>query len=86
VLSAGIHTITLHFAGGDLSFAKLEGPFVVRKLQLFSQGSFVMLHRIGYAFDLRLPELKLADLAAPLAIRPAVQEMIDRGEFDLTTK
>ncbi|MEO7094957.1 MAG: hypothetical protein ABI175_16985 [Polyangiales bacterium] len=86
VLSAGIHTITLHFAGGDLSFAKLEGPFVVRKLQLFSQGSFVMLHRVGYAFDLRLPELKLADLAAPLAIRPAVQEMLDRGEFDLLAK
>ena len=86
VLSAGIHTITLHFAGGDLSFAKLEGPFVVRKLQLFSQGSFVMLHRIGYAFDLKLPEFKLAELAPPLAIRPAVQEMIDRGEFDLGTK
>ena len=86
VLSAGIHTITLHFAGGDLSFAKLEGPFVVRKLQLFSQGSFVMLHRIGYAFDLAVPEVKLAELAAPTVIRPAVQEMIDRGEFDLSAK
>ncbi|GAC1355451.1 MAG: hypothetical protein NVSMB47_08920 [Polyangiales bacterium] len=84
VTEEGTHTITLSFDAGNLALSKLEGPYRVRKLQLFSQGYGGTLHRIGFGLEAQLPAIKVAEMAPLSFVRPGVDEMIQNGAFDLT--
>ncbi|HEX2569515.1 MAG TPA: hypothetical protein VH877_08140 [Polyangia bacterium] len=85
LLAPGQHTLTLRFDAGHVSLTKLGGRFALRGLQLFSLGTNTLYHRLAKGLDIRFPALRVADLAAPREITPAIEHMMRAGEFDLTT-
>jgi hypothetical protein len=83
-LDAGNHRLALRFDAGYVKLTTLEGSFALRGLQLFSQGRNCLLQRHQRGLDLRFPIVSSAELVALKEITPAVQLLIDNGEFDLT--
>ena len=83
-LDAGNHKVALRFDAGYVKLTTLEGAFALRSLQLFSQGRNSLLQRHERGLDLRFPTVNSGELVGLREITPAVQLLIDNGEFDLT--
>lgn len=85
LLPPGRHTLTLRFEAGHVSLTKLGGRLALRGLQLFSLGTNTLYHRLAKGLDIRFPAVRVAELAAPREITPAIDNMMKNGDFDLDT-
>jgi hypothetical protein len=85
LLPPGRHTLTLRFDAGHVSLTKLGGKLALRGLQLYSLGTNTLYHRLAKGLDIQFPLVRLAELARPREITPAIENMMRSGEFDLDT-
>jgi hypothetical protein len=83
-LDAGRHTITLRFDAGMAGLAKMDGPYTLRGLDLYSQGRRTMLHHLARGLDLKTAKIALPQLAPITKPTPAIEELDKLGDFDLT--
>jgi hypothetical protein len=83
-LEAGRHTVKLSFDATLLNLAKLEGPYSLRNLHLYSQGRQTMYHHLQRGLDLKTSPITISMLAPLTKITPSIEEMTSTGEFDLT--
>lgn len=80
-LDAGTYVLTLHFDAGHVALSHLEGSYALRGLQLYSLGTNTLYHRMGRGMELRMPSVRADELAASEPT-PAIQAMMDAGEFN----
>lgn len=83
IVNAGNSTITLHFEAGFIALSKFDGVLNLRRLTLYSQGTFSLLHRLGLGLDVKMPAFKLAELKALDVLPPRLQKDFERKAFEL---
>lgn len=83
-LDAGRHIIKLRFDAGMAGLSRMDGPYTLRGLHLYSQGRRTMIHHLTRGLDLKSPTITVAQLGPLTAMTPAIDEMIQLGDFDTT--
>lgn len=83
-LDAGRHTVKLRFDAGMAGLSKMDGPYSLRGLHLYSQGRRTMLHHLARGLDLKSSPITVSQLAPLTNMTPAIDELIQNGDFDLT--
>ena len=81
-LAPGTSVLTLRFDAGHVALSRLDGSYALRGLQLFSLGTNTLYHRLGRGLELRMPTVRADELSTP-ELTPALQNMVDAGEFNL---
>jgi hypothetical protein len=78
VLDAGMHHVTLRFDAGHARLTRLEGTYLLRNLKLYSLGTDTLFHRTRWT-GARIDGVHREQLAQPITITPAMEEMIAAG-------
>lgn len=85
-LGEGKHKVTLRFDAGHIALTKLDGTYSLRNLRLYSLGTNALYHRLGRGLDVKFPAVRVADLMPLREVTPAIEQMMQDGEFDLNVK
>jgi hypothetical protein len=78
-IEPGTHVVTLRFDAGLIRLTRMEGPFELRNLELYSLGTNTLFQRSGYGMDVRTDALRVEQMTQLAELPPAVEGMMDEG-------